>query len=117
MAIGEQQPETIEEAARAVQAAADRLGVVLSEHATVIARAKAAVAKMGARLAVAQQTGTLVFFNRKYLRRLAARAAGRSLRDLRRGEAALAQRRSLRPSGGRGKSERLGGRGVLIMCS
>jgi hypothetical protein len=104
IAIGEQQPETIAEAARAVLAAADRLGAVLSEHGAMIARAKAALAKLNARLSAAQQTGTLSFFNSEYRRRRACGACGRrSLHELRPGEAALAPapRR-----GGRGDSNR-----------
>jgi hypothetical protein len=76
--IGEQQqPATVEEAARAVLAAAARLGAVLSEHSAVMARAKTALTKLNARLATAKQTGALAFFNAEYQRRrLAARAAG-----------------------------------------
>jgi Protein of unknown function (DUF3631) len=46
VAVGERHPESVEAATRAVEAAATRLGVALNEHATVLARARAAVAKL-----------------------------------------------------------------------
>jgi hypothetical protein len=78
MAIGERHPATIEGATREIMAAAGRLDVVLSEPATVMARARAAVAKLDRRLAMAKETGTLAFFNAEYRRRrIAARASGK----------------------------------------
>jgi hypothetical protein len=57
-AIGTRHPMSAEGAARAVHAAADRLGVVLSEHSDVMQRAKLATAKIDERLAAAQDAAT-----------------------------------------------------------
>jgi hypothetical protein len=57
-----------------ISAAARALGVALTDHATVLARAKAAVAKIEAGMAWAQRSGVLHEFNQEYRRRrLAAR--------------------------------------------
>jgi hypothetical protein len=78
VAIGERHPATVDEATRELLAAAGRLDVVLSEHTVVLARARAAVAKLDRRLAMAKETGTLAFFNAEYRRRrIAARASGK----------------------------------------
>jgi hypothetical protein len=50
IAVGEVQPASIESATREVLAAAGRLGTVLSEHAVVLARARAATSKLDAKL-------------------------------------------------------------------
>ena len=42
IAIGEEHPQTVEEATRAVEAAAARLGVTLNDHAAVMQRTRAA---------------------------------------------------------------------------
>jgi hypothetical protein len=78
VAIGEACPVTIEQATAEVQAAAaGRLGVILSDHDVVMKRAKAAVAKLDAKLAAAQSAGLLSAFNREFKnRRLRANAAG-----------------------------------------
>jgi hypothetical protein len=68
VAIGEHHPGTLECATRAVLQAAARLGVVLGEHETVVARARAAIGKLDGKLAAAQQLGDLRFFNRAYKR-------------------------------------------------
>jgi hypothetical protein len=47
----------------------DALAVALTDHATVLARAKHAVAKIEARMAWAQRTGVLHEFNQEYRRR------------------------------------------------
>ena len=52
-----------------IPAAAGALGVALTDHATVLARAKAALAKIDAGMAWAQRTGVLHEFNREYRRR------------------------------------------------
>jgi hypothetical protein len=78
VAIGERHLATVDEATRELLAAAARLDVVLSEHTVVLARAKAAMAKLDAKLSAAKSTGALVFFNTEYRgRRLAAHAAGK----------------------------------------
>jgi hypothetical protein len=78
MALGEQHPATIEGAIREILAAAARLDITLSNHATVLARAKAAVAELDAKLLAANSTGVLTFFNTEYRRRrIAAHAAGK----------------------------------------
>jgi hypothetical protein len=69
MAIGEQHPATVEQAAAEILAAAARLDVVLSEHATVMARAKAAVVELERRLVAAQASGALQAFNVQYRKR------------------------------------------------
>jgi hypothetical protein len=58
-AVGERQPGTIEGATRAILAAAGRTGTTLSEHAVVVARAKAAVAALNTRIKAAQDSGAL----------------------------------------------------------
>jgi hypothetical protein len=61
-----------------IPTAASALLVVLTDHATVLARAKAAVAKIEAGMARAQRDGALSEFNRQYRqRRLEAAADGR----------------------------------------
>jgi hypothetical protein len=52
-----------------IPAAARALGVALTDHATVLARAKHAVAKIEAGMAWAQRTGVLHEFNQEYRRR------------------------------------------------
>ena len=52
-----------------VEAAARRAGIVLADHAAVLARAEAAVAKIHAGLQRAQQAGVLAEFNQEYKRR------------------------------------------------
>jgi hypothetical protein len=89
VAVGEHPPSSVDGATRAVRAAAERLGVGLSEHATVMARAKAATAKLDARLKAAQNDGLLSTFNSEFRRRrLAARSAGKRFMPY-----AVAQRR------------------------
>jgi hypothetical protein len=62
-----------------LDATAGRLGVTLTEHTTVMRRAKAAVGELDTCLAAVNAAGMLSFFNREYrVRRLAAHAAGRS---------------------------------------
>jgi hypothetical protein len=78
-----------------IPAAARVLGVTLTDHATVLARAKAAVAKIEAGMAWAQRTGVLHEFTQEYhRRRLEARgkAAGSCrMRTPRRGAARCTQ--------------------------
>ena len=52
-----------------IPAAARALGVALTDHATVPARATAALAGIEARMASAQRTGVLHEFNQEYRRR------------------------------------------------
>jgi hypothetical protein len=52
-----------------IPAAARALGVVLTDHATVLARAKGAVARIDAGMAWAQRSGVLHEFNQEYRRR------------------------------------------------
>jgi len=52
-----------------ILAAARALGVTLTDHATVLARTKAAVARIEAGMAWAQRTGPLHEFNQEYRRR------------------------------------------------
>ena len=62
-----------------IPAAARELGVTLTAHDVVIARAKAATARIDNALSEAQACGDLQFFNREYKRRrTAAAAAGQS---------------------------------------
>ena len=62
-----------------IPAAARELGVMLTAHDVVIARAKAATARVENALSGAQARGDLQFFNREYKRRrTAAAAAGQS---------------------------------------
>jgi hypothetical protein len=58
-----------------IQAIARRLGVALTEHAIVLTRASAAVARIERALAEAQARGDLRFFNAEYKRRRAQAAA------------------------------------------
>lgn len=61
----------------AVPAAAARLGIAITDHATVKARASQAVARIEAALAQAEAGGGLKFFNSEYRRRRqAARERG-----------------------------------------
>ena len=65
--------------------AAQRLGIVVTEHTTVMARATAAVEKIEQRLAQAQRNGDLGFINREFKRRrLEAAAQGRLSQAIRR---------------------------------
>jgi hypothetical protein len=66
-AIGDQRPRSVEEATAEVLAAAKRIDVVLSEHSVVADRARAALDRLGAKLATAQFAGDLKFFNRAYI--------------------------------------------------
>jgi hypothetical protein len=76
-AIGEAQPSSVEAAVIELKAAAVRLNVVLSEHSIVVARASAALGRLGSRLELARRDGTLKFFNSEYQRRRKiARSAG-----------------------------------------
>jgi hypothetical protein len=60
-----------------IPAAARALGVALTDHATVLARATAALARIEAGMAWAQRTGVLHEFNQEYRhRRLEARGRG-----------------------------------------
>jgi hypothetical protein len=60
-----------------IPAAARALGVALADHARVLARPKAAVAKIEACMAWAQRTGVLHEFNQEYRRqRLEAQGRG-----------------------------------------
>jgi hypothetical protein len=52
-----------------IPAAAPALGIALTDHATVLARATAAVARIKAGMAWAQRTGVLHEFNQEYQRR------------------------------------------------
>jgi hypothetical protein len=62
-----------------IPAAAGALGVALTEHATVLARAKAALAKIEAGMAWAQRSGVMHECNQEYRgRRLEAQARGES---------------------------------------
>jgi hypothetical protein len=69
---------TIAEASTAIIAAAGRLHFRLTDHATVLARAKAAGVELESKLTAAQDEGQLREFNQEYQRRrLAAKMAGR----------------------------------------
>jgi hypothetical protein len=69
---------TIAEASTAIIAAADRLQFRLTDHAAVLARAKAAGVELESQLAAAQNAGQLSEFKQEYQRRrLAAKTAGR----------------------------------------
>jgi hypothetical protein len=56
MALGEAHPGTVEQAIAEIRSAAGRLGIVLSEHAVVLSRAKAAAGKIDAKLRRRQPT-------------------------------------------------------------
>ena len=66
IAIGEEHPQTVEEATRAVEAAAARLGVTLNDHAAVMQRTRAAVDRLNGKLEAARRNGNLRLFNRAY---------------------------------------------------
>jgi hypothetical protein len=96
IAIGAARPLTIEQATAEVLSAAGRLGVTLSSHDVVMKRAKAAVAKLDAKLAAAQSAGLLSAFNREFKnRRLRANAADERFMSYAEAPGACA-RRSLR---------------------
>jgi hypothetical protein len=78
VAIGEHHPASFERAEAEIKAAANRLGVTLSEHTRVMERASAAAAKLDGKLAEAQNDGDLRFFNREFKRRrIEAQRAGK----------------------------------------
>jgi hypothetical protein len=58
-----------------IPVAAQKLGVALTEHSVVLARASAAVARIKSALREAQARGDLQFFNAEYKRRRAEAAA------------------------------------------
>ena len=58
-----------------VVSAAAKLGVLLTEHATVVARATAAAARISRYISEAQANGGLKFFNAEYKRRRTEAAA------------------------------------------
>jgi len=60
---------SLEKATATFPAAARALGVALTDHATVLTRAKAAVARIEAGMAWAQRTGVLHQLNQEYRRR------------------------------------------------
>ena len=62
-------PETLRGRGDDIPAAARALGVALTEHSMVLARAKTAVAKIEAGMAWAQRTGVLHEFDQEYRRR------------------------------------------------
>jgi hypothetical protein len=67
-----------------IEAAARKAGVELADHATVLARAEAAVAKINTRLDQAQRTGVLSEFNAEFRRRrLAAFEKGKGFMSYR----------------------------------
>jgi hypothetical protein len=69
---------TVSEATVAITAAAGRLHFRLTDHAAVLARAKAAGVELESRLTAAQDAGQLREFNQEYQRRrLAAKTVGR----------------------------------------
>jgi hypothetical protein len=69
---------TVSEATVAITAAAGRLHFRLTDHAAVLARAKAAGVELESKLTAAQDAGQLREFNQEYQRRrLAAKMAGR----------------------------------------
>jgi hypothetical protein len=69
---------TVSEATVAITAAAGRLHFRLTDHAAVLARAKAAGVELESQLAAAQNAGQLSEFNHEYQRRrLAAKMVGR----------------------------------------
>jgi hypothetical protein len=69
---------SVREAADAITAAAGRLHFRLTDHAAVLARAKAAGVDLENKLTVAQDEGQLKEFNQEYQRRrLAAKMVGR----------------------------------------
>jgi hypothetical protein len=69
---------TVSQATVAITAAAGRLHFRLTDHAAVLARAKAAGAELESKLTAAQDAGQLREFNQEYQRRrLAAKTIGR----------------------------------------
>lgn len=73
-------PRTVDAAMVAVTQAARRMGVRLSEHASVLARAKAATKRISDRVEQAAKAGDLRFFNVLFAqRRRAAALEGRKL--------------------------------------
>jgi hypothetical protein len=80
----------VSEATVAITAAAGRLHFRLTDHAAVLARAKAAGVELESKLTAAQDTGQLSEFNREYQRRrLAAKMAGRRFISYREARARL----------------------------
>jgi hypothetical protein len=77
-----------------IPAVAPAVGVWLTDHATVLARAKHAVAKIEAGMAWAQRTGVLHEFNQEYRRRR-LEAQGRGERFMSYGEAMARLRRAI----------------------
>ena len=68
---------TLGEGSKAVCAAAQRLAIPLTEHATLLERAGGAISRIESGIAVAQLSGGLKFFNKAYAEhRRAAVAAG-----------------------------------------
>lgn len=65
-AIGQQWPADVEQATAEVLAAAKRVDATLSCHSVVVVRAQAAVDRLNGKLATAQSSGALKFFNRHY---------------------------------------------------
>jgi hypothetical protein len=73
-----------------VPSAAAALGITITEHATVVERAKGAVARIEERVAQAQRTGALAAFNSEYRRRrLEAARDGRRFMTYRQARARL----------------------------
>jgi hypothetical protein len=76
-AIGQRRPVDLEHATNEILAAAKRTEVALSCHSAAMARAQSAVSRLNGKLAAAQQTGDLSFFDRAYKAyRLDCRARG-----------------------------------------
>ena len=64
-----------------IPAAAQQLGIPLTDHAEAVTRARAAVVRINAVLAAAHNRGDLRFFNNEFRRRrMEAQAAGEQLR-------------------------------------
>jgi hypothetical protein len=73
-----------------IVAATKVLGVQVTEHSAVLARASAAVGKIGVAVAKAQQHGDMKFFNAEFKkRRLAAAAKGRPFMSFRQAQSKL----------------------------
>jgi hypothetical protein len=77
-----------------IPAAACTLGIALTDHATVLARAKAALARIEAGMAWAQRSGALSEFNREYRRRR-LEAQGRGARFMGYAQATARLRRAM----------------------
>ena len=60
-AIGEQRPDSVEAAIAEILAAAVRVDAVLSEHSTVLERARTALSQLAGKLAVVRSKGDLQF--------------------------------------------------------